>query len=80
MEKKRKVFAVYAYNGDCCLMLVNSTDCSQAVRTACENTDVENTIDAEFLQAEEVYGLEYHSDTDEECVVKVFDGSITLND
>ena len=77
---KRNVFAIYAYNGDCCLMLVNSTDCSQAVRTACEQTDVENTTDAEFLQAEEVYGLVYHTDEDEECVIKVFDGEITLNE
>lgn len=77
---KRKVFAIHAYNGDCCLMLVNSTDCRSAVNVAKRRTDIEYIVDAEFLQAEEVYGLVYHTDEDEECVIKVFTREITLYD
>ena len=78
MVMKYKVFAIHAYNGDCCLMLVNSTDCQSAVNVAKTKTDVEYIVDAEFLQAEEIYGLVYHTDDEEECVIKTFDRAITL--
>lgn len=64
-----KVFAIFTYGSDECRMLVNSADCSSAVRLALTKTDI-SRVTYDELQAYEIDGLSYKGDI--ESVITTF--------